>query len=488
LFASHIDTRNVKEIKKVQLFIYIEMGNCVGSKSKKDPKNLTEEEIHLLLQNTRLTRPQILALHQNFLKECPSGKLTQKDFVKLFKEVHPSENKKEKADKFCAYVFKVIDKENHGFISFQDFVLCFALTSDGDFREKCEFAFKLYDLDKDGKISKKEMTQVLTALYDLSGIDNRKGDNSPEKKVNDIIKKINLTYQPPAPTATATADAAAAAPASAPATPAKDAKKDAKASKDAKKEKPAKEPKKEKPAKEAKPAKDAKANGKKAAEPKLPEYITKEQFIDACSSDEQLKKLFVDSIFANSASHKADMDAMINNASSSSSPPVTITTSTTVSGGGDNNTRNTKLFTATAPSLSITTPKIEMNATKLDRDAHEEPKSTTTTETHTDKDGTTTTTVTHTINETITKTVNSLNTQLESVVNDVNSTGLINVNVSNDETAKADVEVAHAEPVEIALDPIAEVVVAAATEASANADATAAASNEEKKDEQQAQI
>lgn len=461
------------------------MGNCVGSKSKKDPKHLTEEEINLLLQNTRLTRPQILALHQNFLKECPSGKLTQKDFVKLFKEVHPSENKKEKADKFCAYVFKVIDKENHGFISFQDFVLCFALTSDGDFREKCEFAFKLYDLDKDGKISKKEMAQVLTALYDLSGIENRKGENSPEKKVNDIIKKINLTYQPPAaaaaPAAAESKAADAAAPASAPATPAKDAKKDAKASKDAKKEKPAKEPKKEKPAKEAKPAKDAKANGKKAAEPKLPEYITKEQFIDACSSDEQLKKLFVDSIFANSASNKADMDAMINNASS----PVTITTSTTVSSGGDNNTRNTKLFTATAPSLSITTPKIEMNATKLDRDAHEEPKSTTTTETHTDKDGTTTTTVTHTIEETISKTVNSLNTQLESVANDVNSTGLVNVNVSSDET-KANVEVAHAEPAAVALDPIAEAVVAAATEAPANADA--ASSNEVKKDEQQAQI
>ena len=85
------------------------MGNCVSAKGpKKDPKRLTEEEIRLLLDNTRLTRQQIIALHNNFIKECPSGKLTKKDFIKLFKEVHPSENKKEKADKFCEYVFKVI--------------------------------------------------------------------------------------------------------------------------------------------------------------------------------------------------------------------------------------------------------------------------------------------------------------------------------------------------------------------------------------------
>jgi len=236
------------------------MGNCAGNKGgKKDPKKLTDEEIKLLMDNTRLTEPQILALHRNFLKECPSGKLTKKDFVKLFKEVHPSENKKEKADKFCEYVFKVIDKQKLGYISFQEFVLCFILTSDGDFKDKCEFAFQLYDLDKDNKISKKEMTQVLTALYDLSGITDRKGNAAPEKKVDDIIRKINAEHKPlavaePAPAAAKKTKAGA------------------------------------KPAKSAKAAKPVKA-------PKGPEYITKDQFIAACNADEQIKQLFVDSIF-----------------------------------------------------------------------------------------------------------------------------------------------------------------------------------------------
>lgn len=190
------------------------MGNCVGSKgAKKDPKILTEEEINRLLANTSLTRREIVTLHQNFLKECPTGKLTKKDFVKLFKEVHPSENKNEKADKFCEYVFKVIDKDNLGYISFEEFVICFSLTSHGSFEKKCEFAFKLYDLDRDGKISKKEMTQVLTALYDLSGITDRKGANAPAKKVDEIVRKINLKNMTPEEQAAAAAAAASAKPA-----------------------------------------------------------------------------------------------------------------------------------------------------------------------------------------------------------------------------------------------------------------------------------
>lgn len=326
------------------------MGNCVGGKgSKKDPTTLTDEEIKLLLDNTKLNIHQIRALHYNFLKECPSGKLTKKDFIKLFKEVHPSENKKEKADKFCEYVFKVIDRDNLGYISFQDFVLCFSLTSYGDFKQKCEFAFRLYDLDKDGKISKKEMTQVLEALYDLSGITDRKGDKAPAKIVDDIIKKLNQQAAAASvaqPAAESPASAAAeqpqqsdaanpaqteqpaseAAPATvdAPAEQAKDDKKNKKAKQD-------KKPAKEKPAKEAKPAKAPETKPAKSSKPaKVPDFITKEQFIEACNTDEAIKKLFVDSIFASQAEATTEEVAAVKALGdlSTEQPSIVVETST----------------------------------------------------------------------------------------------------------------------------------------------------------------
>lgn len=330
------------------------MGNCVGGKGlKKDPKVLTEEEIKLLLDNTHLSRPQIIALHRNFLKECPTGKLTKKDFIKLFKEVHPSENKREKADKFCEYVFKVIDKNNLGYISFPDFVLCFSLTSDGDFRQKCEFAFKLYDLDKDGKISKKEMTQVLTALYDLSGITDRKKNNAPAKKVEEIIKKINATYQPPAAAAAAADQPASSAPASPAAGDDKKGKKDDK-KKDSKDKKTAtkenKKPKEEKKKEPTSPKKEKPVKSSSSG----PEYITKEQFIDACTQDETLKKLFVDSIFCNQGDCSETTNAALNNLGSSSNAHVSVEApSVSLSGPS---------LSFTAPSLKLAAPSISVNA------------------------------------------------------------------------------------------------------------------------------
>jgi len=173
------------------------MGGCVskssetkGKKGKFDPTLLTEEDIKIIASNTKLTRPEIIGLHKNFIKECPTGKLNKKDFLKLFNEMHTLDKKKQKADKFCDYVFNVIDTKKTGSITFKDFVLVFSIISNGEFKDKCEFAFKLFDMDKDGKISKPEMTKVLEALYQLSGVE-AKGANAPAKRVDEIMQKLN---------------------------------------------------------------------------------------------------------------------------------------------------------------------------------------------------------------------------------------------------------------------------------------------------------
>jgi hypothetical protein len=85
----------------------------MGAKISKKPSsrenlstNLSEHEIDLLLISTKMSRQEIVDFHYNYLKECPSGFLTKKEFITMFKLLHPSDTKKQKVEKFCQYVFK----------------------------------------------------------------------------------------------------------------------------------------------------------------------------------------------------------------------------------------------------------------------------------------------------------------------------------------------------------------------------------------------
>lgn len=59
-------------------------------------------------------------------------------------------------------------------------------------------AFRLYDLDNDGTITKDEMTQIVAAIFNMVGNDNRdqmpNDDNTPEKRVDrifDLMDKVS---------------------------------------------------------------------------------------------------------------------------------------------------------------------------------------------------------------------------------------------------------------------------------------------------------
>jgi Ca2+-binding EF-hand superfamily protein len=52
-------------------------------------------------------------------------------------------------------------------------------------------AFKMYDMDRNGRVDEKEMEKIIEAIYDLLGEEHRKGDNSPSERVKIIMKKLD---------------------------------------------------------------------------------------------------------------------------------------------------------------------------------------------------------------------------------------------------------------------------------------------------------
>ena len=70
-------------------------------------------------------------------------------------------------------------------------MIAISVTAQGDLRKKLVLAFKMYDVDRNGKVDKKEMEKIVEAIYDLLGEEHRKGDNSPSERVKTIMTKLD---------------------------------------------------------------------------------------------------------------------------------------------------------------------------------------------------------------------------------------------------------------------------------------------------------
>ncbi|CAF1556317.1 unnamed protein product [Rotaria magnacalcarata] len=166
------------------------MGNEHGKKSSSSGSiELTPQRIALLKVNTKYSDQEIRDWHAGFLRDCPNGKLDKKQFTAVYKQFYPTG----KADNFCKYAFDTFDANGDGSIDFDEFLLAISATSHGDIDDRLAVAFDMYDISDDGQVDLKELTKLISAMYDLTGETDRKGDHDPKHRAAEIIKKVDAS-------------------------------------------------------------------------------------------------------------------------------------------------------------------------------------------------------------------------------------------------------------------------------------------------------
>ncbi|CAF2395723.1 unnamed protein product [Rotaria sp. Silwood2] len=151
---------------------------------------LSDSMIENLLKKTKFTKREIIDWWYGFLADCPSGSLDKHKFIEVYQYRYPVG----KAKGFCDHVFRTFnpDKKTHT-IDFERFMSAINVTLNGTSDEKLEWAFVMYDINGDQRISKSEMSNVLESMFDLLGKD-KKGSNNPRKQVEQIFSRIDSNH------------------------------------------------------------------------------------------------------------------------------------------------------------------------------------------------------------------------------------------------------------------------------------------------------
>ncbi|AWP21132.1 putative recoverin-like [Scophthalmus maximus] len=157
------------------------MGN---SKSGAVSKEILED----LKLNTKFSETELVQWYENFKKQCPTGRITREEFQSIYSKFFPESE----ANTYAQHVFRSFDTNDDGMLDFKEYIIALHMTSTGKTTRKLEWAFSLFDVDKNGYITKSEVKEICTAIFKLIPKDELAklpdDENTAEKRAEKLWK------------------------------------------------------------------------------------------------------------------------------------------------------------------------------------------------------------------------------------------------------------------------------------------------------------
>lgn len=124
---------------------------------------VSQQSLDFIIEKTSATKEDVEEQHNNFLKEYPDGKITKKGFSKMMKKCFPDQD----VGKLENHIFRMYDMNKDGKVDFREFMIVLTIMSSGTIQENLEQIFRIFDVNNDGTISHKELTRIVKDLFNL---------------------------------------------------------------------------------------------------------------------------------------------------------------------------------------------------------------------------------------------------------------------------------------------------------------------------------
>ncbi|XP_076137188.1 recoverin 2 [Alosa pseudoharengus] len=160
------------------------MGN---SKSSAMSKEILED----LKLHTKFSENELAQWYENFQKTCPSGRINPEEFEAIYARFFPDSD----AKTYAQHVFRSFDTNDDGTLDFKEYIIALHMTSGGKTQRKLEWAFSLFDVDKNGYITKSEVGEICQAIFKLIPKEDQEklpaDENTPEKRAEKLWSYFN---------------------------------------------------------------------------------------------------------------------------------------------------------------------------------------------------------------------------------------------------------------------------------------------------------
>ncbi|KAF7219961.1 Kv channel-interacting protein 4 isoform X1 [Nothobranchius furzeri] len=147
------------------------------------------ESMDKLQEQTKFTKKELQVLYRGFKNECPSGVVNEENFKTIYSQFFPQGD----SSMYAHFLFEAFDTNKNGSVSFEDFVFGLSIILRGTINDRLNWAFNLYDLNKDGCITKEEMLDIMKSIYDMMGKYTypTMQDDAPIEHVENFFQKMD---------------------------------------------------------------------------------------------------------------------------------------------------------------------------------------------------------------------------------------------------------------------------------------------------------